>query len=85
MADLMERNALTNAKAQASQAQGFVDQARRVNPIIPPLLQIDIASGFVFLSLNLFSPPELDIPAVIQVLGDGCIVRQPFYRLRIPW
>ncbi|KAJ2913747.1 hypothetical protein MD484_g6666, partial [Candolleomyces efflorescens] len=45
MADLMERNALTNAKAQASQAQGFVEQARRVNPIIPPLLQVDIASG----------------------------------------
>ncbi|KAJ2914006.1 hypothetical protein MD484_g6405, partial [Candolleomyces efflorescens] len=45
MADLIERNALTNAKAQASQAQGFVEQARRINPIIPPLLQIDIASG----------------------------------------
>ncbi|KAF5325950.1 hypothetical protein D9611_001010 [Ephemerocybe angulata] len=45
VADMMERNALTNATAQADQAQNFVEQARRINPVVQSVGHVNIASG----------------------------------------
>lgn len=45
MADMMERNALTNATAQAAQAESFAEQARRVNPAVQPVGRVQIAQG----------------------------------------
>ncbi|TEB33771.1 hypothetical protein FA13DRAFT_111992 [Coprinellus micaceus] len=45
MADMMERNALTNATAQASQAESFAEQAHRVNPVVQPVGRVQIAQG----------------------------------------
>jgi hypothetical protein len=47
MADMMERNALTNATAQASQAESFAEQAHRVNPVVQPVGRVQIAQGSV--------------------------------------
>lgn len=44
---MMERNALTNATAQASQAESFAEQAHRVNPVVQPVGRVQIAQGSV--------------------------------------
>jgi hypothetical protein len=56
MADMMERNALRNAQANASQAEFLVDQARKFSSAVQPVGRVSIAQGFVihilvFLSL----------------------------------
>lgn len=51
MADAMERNALRNAQANASQVEMLVDQATRISPVVQPVGRVNIAQGSVsFLS-----------------------------------
>ncbi|KAF8900432.1 hypothetical protein CPB84DRAFT_1815383 [Gymnopilus junonius] len=47
MADMMERNALRNAQANASQVEMLVDQARRISPIVQPVGRVNIAQGAI--------------------------------------
>jgi len=44
---MMERNALRNAQASASQAEFLVDQARKASPAVQTLGRVSIAQGFV--------------------------------------
>ena len=46
MADMMERNALVNAQANASQAEMLVGQATRASPRVQPVGRVDIARGY---------------------------------------
>ncbi|KAF4611627.1 hypothetical protein D9613_003902 [Agrocybe pediades] len=47
MADMMERNALRNAQANASQVEMLVDQAMRVSPAVQPVGRVNIAQGSI--------------------------------------
>jgi len=55
MADMMERNALRNAQANASQAEFLVDQARKFSPAVQPVGRVSIAEGFVIQVILFFS------------------------------
>lgn len=71
MADMMERNALTNATAQASQAESFAEQARRVNPAVQPVGRVQIAQGLAardcYIGIQGIFMPGLQIPYVGRV------------------
>jgi len=47
MADMMERNALRNAQANATQVEMLVDQAMRASPAVQPVGRVNIAQGYV--------------------------------------
>jgi hypothetical protein len=55
MADMMERNALRDAQANASQAEFLVDQARKFSSAVQPVGRVSIAQGFVIQILLLLS------------------------------
>lgn len=44
---MMERNALRNAQASASQAEFLIDQARKASPAVQTVARVSIAKGFV--------------------------------------
>ena len=50
MADLVERNALVNAQANAAQVEMLVGQAIRACPRVQPIGQVDIVQGSVAFS-----------------------------------
>lgn len=50
MADLIERNALVNAQANAAQVEMLVGQAIRACPRVQPIGQVDIVQGSVAFS-----------------------------------
>ena len=55
MADMMERNALSIAQANASQAEMLVSQAIRASPRVQPIEPVYIAQGSVtFIQLYIF-------------------------------
>lgn len=47
MADYLERNALRGAEVYVHQAGMFIEQARRLSPIIQPVPPVSIAQGWV--------------------------------------
>lgn len=55
MSDMMERNALRNAQANASQAEYLVDQARKFSSAVQPVGRVSIAQGFVIRMLLFLS------------------------------
>ena len=58
MADMMERNALVNAQGHASQVEILVNQAIRASPPprgVQPIGRLDIARGFVAISIFIFN------------------------------
>lgn len=54
MADMMERNALTTAQANASQAEMLVGQAIRASPQVQPVGRVNIARGSVAFILCMY-------------------------------
>ena len=57
MADMMERNALRNAQANASQAEFLVNEAKKFSSAVQPVGRVSIAQGFVIqILLFLFTP-----------------------------
>ncbi|PPQ95779.1 hypothetical protein CVT26_015919 [Gymnopilus dilepis] len=47
MADMMERNALRSAQANASHVEMLVDQATRISPTVQPVGRVNIAQGAI--------------------------------------
>ncbi|KIM41869.1 hypothetical protein M413DRAFT_27430 [Hebeloma cylindrosporum] len=47
LGDMLERNALRNAQANASQAEFLVDQARKFSPAVQPVGRVSIAQGSI--------------------------------------
>ena len=72
MADMMERNALRNAQANASQAEFLVNEAKKFSSAVQPVGRVSIAQGFVIqILLFLFTPHA----CVIQIHRERCFLR----------
>ena len=70
MADMMERNALVNAQANASHVEMLVSQAIRASPRVQPVGRVDIARGYrrflIQLSTFFILTPAFSFPSSIM-------------------
>ncbi|CAA7262011.1 unnamed protein product [Cyclocybe aegerita] len=81
MADMMERNALSNARGNAAQAEMFVEQAKSFSPAIRPIRRVHIAEGSL-LGDVLFDNIFTDIAFHTKIKESAAEVLQANKRLR---